>query len=123
MYNYLEAVKNDVLQYIGENIEKGEYTKEDLEEKLNNWLWVEDSVTGNASGSYFCSSYKAFECLFGNEDLIYDAKDELVLDESKLYDWEYLDVSIRCFVLSEAIGEAIEELEEEGFFKAEKELI
>lgn len=52
-YNYLEAMKQDVKEYIEENINATDYEiKEDLEEYLNDTLWTEDSVTGNASGSY-----------------------------------------------------------------------
>lgn len=47
-YNYLEAVKNDVLEYIKENGEelREEYeNREELEEYLNDELWTVDSVT------------------------------------------------------------------------------
>ena len=123
MYNYVEAVTNAVKEYIKEEFEEKKFTREELEQEKNIYdnCFISDYVTGNASGSFFCNSYKALECLFGNEELIYDVKDEFGLDESKMYDWEYLDVSIRCYVLGEAIGEALEELEEENFFKDEEE--
>lgn len=66
MYNYYD----EVLQAV-EEAAKDEYTPEklvpvDLEdyaERLSNALWIDDSVTGNASGSYFCNAYRAEEAL------------------------------------------------------------
>ena len=52
-YNYLEAVKDDVREYIEDEIDFTDYgTIEDLEQFLNDELFINDSVTGNASGSY-----------------------------------------------------------------------
>lgn len=52
MYDYKDAIKQDVSGYIRNEIELSEWTPEGLEEHLNEILWAEDSVTGNASGSY-----------------------------------------------------------------------
>ena len=123
MYDYLEAVKEDVKDYLRENIDnyKG-LNSNDLKDQLNADLWEEDRITGNASGSYFCNSYKAFECLFGNEYLLEEIENEFgpISSEDK-YNWEALDVSIRCYVLNDAIYEALDELEEEGFINYEEE--
>lgn len=52
-YNYNEAVKNDVLDYIRNEVNFSEFEDlEELEQSLNDDLWTVDSVTGNASGSY-----------------------------------------------------------------------
>ena len=52
-YDYLEAVTNDVKEYINSEIEMSDYSdRDELEEYLNEHLFYEDSVTGNASGSY-----------------------------------------------------------------------
>lgn len=70
-YNYLEAVKEDVKNYIDSEINFTDFDNlEELEEKLNDELWTEDSVTGNASGSYYCNSYKAEESIAHNWDLL-----------------------------------------------------
>ena len=60
-YNYLDAVKADVLDYINEEIDLTEWAglRDKLENHLNDELFVTDSVTGNGSGSYTFSSYKA----------------------------------------------------------------
>ena len=73
-YNYLEAVKEDVKNYIDSEINFTDF--DSLEEKLNDDLWIEDSVTGNASGSYYCNSYKAEESIAHNWDLLEEALDE-----------------------------------------------
>lgn len=53
-YNYMNAMAEDIRDYITENINREDYTedRDGLEEYLNDTLWTEDSVTGNASGSY-----------------------------------------------------------------------
>ena len=116
MYNYLENVKEDVRMFIDENIDLKEYTQEELEEYLNETLFVEDSVTGNASGSYTFSTYKAAENLCHNMDLLQEALEDFG------YGIEYLkkgveacDVTIRCYLLGRAIAEVLEEYNEEDF--------
>lgn len=66
-YDYHEAVYNAVVDYIRENINFADYdTIEDLADYLNDELWIHDSVTGNASGSYTFNTWKAEENLFGS---------------------------------------------------------
>lgn len=73
-YNYLEAMKEDVKEYLKNEakltLDDLLYNRSDLEEKLHDDLWVNDSVTGNASGSYFCNTYKSKECVLDNMDLL-----------------------------------------------------
>ena len=117
MYNYLEAIKNDVEEYINER-----YTKEEIKEnlsdrdtwieQLNDDMWVCDSVTGNASGSYTFNSYKAEEYLCHNIGLLKEALAEFGCDISYLEKGaEACDVTIRCYLLGSAIYEVLEELE------------
>lgn len=118
IYNYLEAVTNDTKQAILENLNYWDFTdREELEEIANDSLWVDDSVTGNASGSYYCNAWKAEEALCHNWDLLTDAVTEFEGDTS--FDIlsrgaEWCDVTIRCYLLPQAINAAIDELEEEG---------
>lgn len=53
-YDYYRAVEHDVLDYIQEDLESSDWldNRDGLEEHLNDVLWTEDGVTGNASGSY-----------------------------------------------------------------------
>lgn len=78
MYDYREAMAEDVKEWIKENIDLTEWTedREGLEQQLNDDLWTEDSITGNASGSYYCNSYKAEESIAHNWDLLNEALDE-----------------------------------------------
>ena len=79
-----------------------------------------DSVTGNASGSYTCNSNVAQEYVLDNIDLLNDAVNDGFIDRDTVAikflneDWEYFDVTIRCFLLWEAISKALDELENEG---------
>lgn len=116
-YNYLEAVTSDVLDYIKEEINLDEWkgNREGLEEKLNDELWTVDSVTGNASGSYTFNSWEAEENLAHNWDLLAEALDEFGQDGTDVLRQgaEAMDVTIRCYLLGQAIAEALDELEEE----------
>lgn len=122
-YNYLEAMKEDVKEYVKNEAELTLddllYNRSDLEEKLHDDLWVNDSVTGNASGSYFCNTYKSKECVLDNMDLLKEMCQEFgtgaeTIGQKFLDDkWEWMDVSIRCYLLDQAISEALDEVEEE----------
>ena len=119
MYDYYEVVKEDIREYIEDNIDFEEYESlEELEEYLNDVLWVTDSVTGNASGSYTFSTYKAMENLVYNLDLLGEAFECFsceVSDVSKTLGQgaEACDVTIRCYLLSECIQSVLEEMGEE----------
>lgn len=116
-YNYLEAVTSDVLDYIKEEINLDEWkgNREGLEEKLNDELWTVDSVTGNASGSYTFNTWEAEENLAHNWDLLAEALDEFGQDRTDVLRQgaEAMDVTIRCYLLGQAIAEVLDELEEE----------
>lgn len=116
-YNYLEAMKQDVKEYIEENINVTDYeTKEDLEEYLNDTLWTEDSVTGNASGSYTFNRATAKKYVDENKNLVNDMMKEFDCKD-KVANWwiednyEAIDVSIRCYFLGQAISEVLEKIE------------
>ena len=116
MYNYLEAVTADVVEYIKNEINLADYdSREELEEALNDELWTADSVTGNASGSYYCNAWRAEEALAHNWDLLAEALTEFGQDGTDVLKQgaEAMDVTIRCYLLGQAIAEALEELEEE----------
>lgn len=114
-YDYREAVKEDVLEYIRNEINLEDFdTLEELEEHLNETLWTEDSVTGNASGSYTFSTYEAEENICHNLDLLGEALDEFGGSCDILKDGaEAADVTIRCYLLGESIDAALEEIEDE----------
>lgn len=76
-YDYRQAVRDDILDYIKEHdIQVTDKNREEVEEFLYDILFVEDSVTGNASGSYTFNTWKAEEYLCHNLDLLAEAIDE-----------------------------------------------
>lgn len=116
-YNYFEAVKADVLDYIREEIDLAEWkgNRDGLEEKLKDDLWTVDGVTGNGSGSYTFNSYRAAEYLAHNWDTLAEALREFGQDDVNAVEKgpEWCDVTIRCYLLGQAIGEALDELADE----------
>ena len=112
-YDYFENVKEDVKEYIKENYDNLEDIDKD---SLYDDLFIADSVTGNANGSYYCNEYRAQESLIGNFDLVRESLEYFgnnVID-IELLNGEWLDVTIRCYVLGQVIDDAIEELGKEG---------
>lgn len=115
-YDYHEAVYEDVVEYIRENIDFADYdTIEDLADHLNDELWICDSVTGNASGSYTFNAWRAEENVCHNLDLLGKALEEFGCTPSYLVEngAEECDVTIRCYLLSSCISEALEDMEDE----------
>ena len=122
-YNYLEAVTADAKTAIFDNMNDWSFSdREKLEEIANDELWADDSVTGNASGSYTFNREAAKEYVTRSDDGM-DTLRDAVCDfdcEHEAFsaflgeNWEYLDVTIRCYLLGQAISAAIDELEEEG---------
>ena len=118
-YNYLEAVKDDVRQAIEDNYDIADYAdRDEFEETLNDDLWVDDSVTGNGSGSYTFSRAEAEENVKGDPNAMdyireliseFDEKD-IALEKFMAEDWEWFDVSIRCYLLGQVISEVLDEL-------------
>lgn len=126
-YNYLEAVTNNAKQAILENMNDWNFAdREELEEIASDELWVDDDVTGNGSGSYTFNTWKAEENLCHNLDELEEACSEFGQDvgEAIKQGAEYCDVTIRCYLLGQAISAAIDELEKEGkiqYSEAEEE--
>ena len=129
-YNYLEAVTADAKQAILENMNDWDFAnREELEEIANDSLWVDDSVTGNGSGSYTFNREAAKEYVARSDDgldTLRDAVREFDCEHEAFTafleeDWEYCDVTIRCYLLGQAISDAIDELEEEGKIQYQEE--
>ena len=115
-YNYLEQVTSDAKEAILERMNEWDFSdRDELEQVANDTLWTDDSVTGNASGSYYCNAWEAEEALCHNWDLLADAMEDFggdndILDQGA----EACDVTIRCYLLGQAISAALDELEGEG---------
>lgn len=104
-YDYLSAVESDIREYIENNVNFHDYSDlDEMKEDLNEKLFVEDSVTGNASGSYTFNAWKAEEYLCHNLDLLAEANDAFGCSSDILSDGaEMCDVTIRCYLLGQAI--------------------
>ena len=120
MYNYSNEMKKDVINAIGELILNDSEIcmiedTDALIDELEGNFWNDDSVTGNASGSYFCNSYKAAEALQGNEWIAEEAAESFGIDSKtmakNLFNYEYWDVIIRCYLLPGVIFDVVAEIE------------
>lgn len=117
-YDYRQAVMDDIRNYISENsIRVTNENREELKTTLQDSLWRNDSVTGNASGSYTFNAWKAEEYLCHNLDLLAEAIDEFGADAGTYKDCiesaETADVIIRCYLLRECLSSILDELEVE----------
>ena len=121
-YDYREAVREDVREWLANNFEYLEDSVDDTADReavaefLNGELWADDNVTGNASGSYTFSRAQAKEYVEDNMDLAVEACREFdcinkFADAIADNDYEFLDVTIRCYLLGEAIEAIIDEAE------------
>lgn len=110
-YNYFAAVCDDVRDYIeSEGITVNAENREEIEERLNDELFVNDSVTGNASGSYTFNTWKAEEYLCHNFGLLREACDAFGTDIDVLNSPEGADVTIRCYLLGNCISTVLDEI-------------
>lgn len=107
---YLDAVVLDAESVIDEMFANGSVQDYNMDfDDVYDALFIDDSVTGNCSGSYFFNGAKARECL---KDAIFDEDiRNLIRDYDKDFDYGYylnhpesLDVIIRCLMLGEASG-------------------
>lgn len=119
MYDYRKSITDDCVEAIREYIEyhKDELhgmSKARLEEKMYDEFFVNDSVTGNGSGSYTFNTTQAEENLSGNWDLAKEAMKEFGCKENPFEKGaEWVDVTIRCYLLGECLSNAMEEIEDE----------
>lgn len=122
-YNYIKSMVDDIKEYINENFTGEEIAermvdRDEWEQELNDDLFCCDSVTGNASGSYTFNSWKSKEYVTDNTDLLKEALQEFCVEGEEIAErflndeWEYFDVTIRCYLLGQAINEALDEIEE-----------
>lgn len=131
MYDYMEEMKEDIKNYLEEHkdyIDADTLKDKDyLWQELNDACWMADDVTGNASGSYTFNSYKAKEYVTENMDYVLEMVREFCIDSETVAEkflneeWEWFDVSVRCYLLGQAITEVLDEMEENGFFDEEEE--
>lgn len=114
-YDYRQVVKDDIREYFHANsIRVTNSNREELYQELYDDLFVNDSITGNASGSYTFNAWKAEENLCHNYGLLAEACDALCTSANDILDSaEACDVTIRCYLLGECLAEVMNELVED----------
>ena len=120
MYNYQDQIRSDVREWIEDNKDQIEgLDRSDAYEIIYDSCWVDDSVTGNASGSYTFSRYEARQNFYEDTDseeylekMVDDGFADPVEVGKKIMasDYEWLDVSIRCWLLSDAVSAVLDEI-------------
>ena len=119
---YLEQIKEDIRNHIKENYTNEEISekmedRDEFEEMLNDELWTDDNVTGNGSGSYTFDRSKAQEFVLADIETVQEALREFCVEADTIAkkflesDWEYFDVTARCYVLGMGISEVLDEIE------------
>ena len=117
-YDYEKNVSDDLRRYLIDRIEYAGWTADEAEEErdsLYDDAFVSDSVTGNASGSYYCNTWKSEEAVCHNLDLLREAMDEFGVEAETLrekFHGEWADVTIRCYVLGQVFGKVFDEVVE-----------
>ena len=109
-YDYQEAVKNDIREYLENNGVGYVDPDSDKRYEIEDDTFVENSVTGNACGSYTLNTWTAEENLCHNIDLLREALESF---GGELKDAESNDVTIRCYLLNQCFTDVLEEWNKE----------
>lgn len=124
-YNYLEAITNDIECWMdkdGDPFDISQFdNREEAAEFLNDELWNEDSITGNGS-NYYDTEYQCEEYLTHNIEWAAIACEEFCIDMKIIINYlhanelaRFLDCIIRCYLLTQAIDNALEIWESYGY--------
>lgn len=114
-YSYVRHVKEDIKTMLS-TLDTGTYGlllqgDEDTIQDLQDKAFDDDSITGNASGSYTMNRFEAELCLLGNWDLLKEAHDELCPNIDVVKEGpEYCDSLIRCYLVDWCFNEALKEI-------------
>lgn len=119
-YDYYKNVREDIKQRLNEWLDFNRINDySDIDEVISavyDDFFNSDSVTGNGSGSYTFNSWAAEENLCHNMDLLKEALNEFGGELNDYIDSaEACDVTIRCYVLGQLVGEVVKEFVEEQF--------
>ena len=126
IYDYHKAVADDVRDlvkereqnksfrlswYIHEKDGKHYFNRQEAADDLGNVAFNNDSVTGNASGSYTLNTLVAERCLVGNRDLLCEALADFGDEQADIltHGAEWCDVTIRCYLVDETVDEIMTE--------------
>lgn len=112
-YNYNDAIREDIKNYIKENgIKASDYENiDEAYDALYDNMFISDNVTGNASGSYTFSGWGAEENLCHNMELLGEALQEFGCTPDYIKKGaEACDVTIRCYLLGGALMDVLSEM-------------
>ena len=115
-YSYPSHVKNDIKEFIEKRLDSGTFGlliqgDEDTIQDVEDLMFDQDDVTGNASGSYTFNTFKAEQNLVGNWDLLREAKEELQPNVDLIEKGpEFCDVMIRCYLLDWCFNKALNDI-------------
>lgn len=107
-YDYLESMISDISEYLADA--KRTITDDNFEE-IYDELFMSDTITGNASGSYSFDRAASRAMVIENIDILKDAALEFYITADIISNWflegkwEAMDVAIRCYLLREALTE------------------
>ena len=108
-YDYLENLKGDLKDWLEED---KKWLEGKDEQEIYDIAFLEDRITGNASGSYTFSTWKAEENICHNMDLAMEAYEMFGYDGiPKDTGAEAIDVTIRCYLLSQALSEVLDDID------------
>jgi len=118
MYDYKEVVRNDVEEWMTENHDTwADEDRSSAYEIIYDGCWADDSVTGNGSGSYTMNRYDARRNFMDDweaDEYIAQMLEDGFIDAETLgrkiaeSNWEWVDVNIRCWLLSDAVNHVLE---------------
>lgn len=108
-YDYRSVICDDIRSYINDHGIDVNSKDFDYDALYDN-LFVDDSVTGNASGSYTFNAWDAEENICHNLDLLEEAMEEFGCGADNIWSAEWCDVTIRCYLLPQCIEEVVDEI-------------
>jgi len=111
-YDYLENMIEDIKYFIKIIEIRDCSDMDDVEQYLNDYFWDDDEVTGNGYNGY-ATHEEARGYLIGNEELLVEAIKEFGNEKEDyvraLTEPEFADTTIRCYLLGQAIHEALKD--------------
>lgn len=129
MESYKEQVLEAIRTLANENEDiVGKWIDEerDFRDELNDIAWA-DNITGNGSGSYYCSVAKAKQQVIESDILEDEGFTSYLRDNEKhledLLDdgWEALDIWCRCYIMDYVLAdEEIKKALFDGYFEHKK---
>ena len=115
--DYEDEIYNDLYDFVEQQYQEGNPIDYDT---IYDLAWTSDSVTGNSSGSYFFSRAKAMDAILNRYDgmeLLIEALSEFEVSDAEVgdkflsEDWEYFDVTIRCYLLGQVLQKVLDDYE------------